>query len=50
MVVQSVEEADYIKDEARTLFHKNMNITDQEQIEAKMFEAEARVELGLHYR
>lgn len=27
-----------------------MNITDRDQIDAKLFEAETRVELGLHYR
>eukprot|EP00026_Physarum_polycephalum_P019235 Phypoly_transcript_21152.p1 GENE.Phypoly_transcript_21152~~Phypoly_transcript_21152.p1 ORF type:complete len:124 (+),score=13.53 Phypoly_transcript_21152:211-582(+) len=44
------EEPAYIRNEARDLFHKNMNITDPEQIEAKLYEAEVRVELGLHYR
>jgi len=44
------EEPAYIRTEARDLFHKNMLITDPEQIEAKLYEAEVRVELGLHYR
>jgi len=43
-------ESQYIREEARTLFHKNKDITDHEIVLNKIKEAEMRVELALHYR
>lgn len=36
------EEREYIRDEARNLFRKNMNLTDPERIEEKIFEGQSR--------
>jgi hypothetical protein len=44
------EDKQYIFNEARTLFRKNMEITDKEQIERKLFEAETRLALAVHYK
>lgn len=44
------EEKKYILKEARTLFHRNKHITDKTKIQAKILEAETRIDLGLHYR
>ncbi|ESN93298.1 hypothetical protein HELRODRAFT_88926 [Helobdella robusta] len=43
-------ERQYIKNEARTLFRKNKNLTDQELIKEHINEAEARIEIALHYK
>ncbi|CAH8616651.1 unnamed protein product [Schistosoma haematobium] len=45
----SSRQADYIKEEARTLFRQNAHITDEIEIENHIKEAEARIELTLHY-
>lgn len=42
-------ERQYIKDEARQLFRKNKNITNTNEIMLCIHEANARVEMGLHY-
>jgi len=39
----------YIVNEARGLFRRNACIRDAATIEQKLFEAESRLELGLHY-
>lgn len=44
------EEKEYIVRESSSLFRRNRNIRDPEVIEAKIFEAESRIELALHYR
>ena len=44
------EEREYIVKETQSLFHKNKDLTDPEKIDAKLFEAESRLELGLHYK
>lgn len=43
------EERQYIQNEARKLFRKNMNITNTEEIKLCLHEASARVEIALHY-
>ncbi|CAH8596607.1 unnamed protein product [Schistosoma bovis] len=48
-VEDSSRQADYIKEEARTLFRQNAHITDEIEIENHIKEAEARIELTLHY-
>lgn len=45
----TVKERNYIVSEARRLFKKNKDITDPEIIKAKIFEAEARYGLAMHY-
>ncbi|PRP88959.1 hypothetical protein PROFUN_02237 [Planoprotostelium fungivorum] len=45
-----VEEARYIRLEARELFSKNKSIRDPETIKEKIFEAQSRIELAQHYR
>ncbi|VDD83785.1 unnamed protein product [Mesocestoides corti] len=47
---QTVEEQEYIKQEARTLFRRNANLTDPQAIEAHILEGESRLELALHYK
>ena len=47
--VNNQYERSFIKEEARTLFHKNMN-APPEMIPHKIFEAETRIELALHYQ
>ena len=42
-------EKEYIKEEARRLFHENKNIP-QSLIGDKLMEAQARLELALHYK
>ena len=42
-------EQDYIKEEARELFRKNMNLTDEDQIKLHIIEAEARLTMAEHY-
>jgi hypothetical protein len=44
------EERDYIKTEAKTLFRANRGLKSQEAIDRKLFEAEARLELAIHYK
>eukprot|EP01080_Neovahlkampfia_damariscottae_P005722 gene5722-9542_t len=44
------EDREYIFGEARKLFRQNMNIKDKESIERKLFEAETRYELAIHYK
>lgn len=46
----TAEDAQYIQKEAKKLFRRNSNLNDQKQIEEKIFEAETRLELGLHYK
>jgi len=46
----TAKERNYITDEAKTLFRKNKQITDPKAINDKVREAEARVEIALHYR
>ncbi|CAH8614812.1 unnamed protein product [Schistosoma rodhaini] len=48
-VEDSSSQADYMKKEARTLFRQNAHITDEIEIENHIKEAEARIELTLHY-
>lgn len=43
------EERSYIFQEAKTLFRKNRSLQDVKKIEEKIFEAESRLELGIHY-
>lgn len=40
----------YIREEAGALFRKNRGATDPETIDAKLFEASSRLELGVHYQ
>ncbi|XP_065898537.1 LYR motif-containing protein 1-like [Dysidea avara] len=40
----------YIKNEARRLFSLNKHITDEDDIQKCLDEANARVELAIHYR
>jgi len=42
-------ERQYIRDEARKLFHKNKKITNTDEIKRCIHEANARVEIALHY-
>jgi len=44
------KEKNYIYIEARRLYTKNKNITDFDLIEEKLFEAEARYGLAIHYK
>lgn len=43
-------ERKYMEQEARTLFRRNQQLTDQESIRRCIEECEARIEIGLHYR
>ncbi|CAH8574660.1 unnamed protein product [Heterobilharzia americana] len=45
----SIREAAHMKEEARTLFRQNAHLTDVKEIENHIREAEARIELTLHY-
>uniref|UniRef100_A0A3P9KJY9 LYR motif containing 1 n=2 Tax=Oryzias latipes TaxID=8090 RepID=A0A3P9KJY9_ORYLA len=42
-------ERKYIKQEARTLFRQNQQLTDPEVIKTRIAECEARLDIGLHY-
>jgi len=42
-------EKQYIREEARKLFHRNKDITNPEEITLHIHEANARVEIALHY-
>ena len=42
-------EQNYMKEEARVLFRRNKNLTDQEQIKLHIIEAEARLTMAEHY-
>eukprot|EP01129_Flabellula_baltica_P000656 TRINITY_DN10629_c0_g1_i1.p1 TRINITY_DN10629_c0_g1~~TRINITY_DN10629_c0_g1_i1.p1 ORF type:complete len:150 (-),score=26.69 TRINITY_DN10629_c0_g1_i1:22-441(-) len=44
------EEQQWIREEAETLFRKNMYLKDPKAIERKLFEVEARIETGVHYQ
>ncbi|KAL7642008.1 UNVERIFIED_CONTAM: hypothetical protein RMT77_007882 [Armadillidium vulgare] len=44
------EERIYIRTEARTLFRKNKDVSDEREIRDMLTGAEARVEMGIHYR
>lgn len=44
------EESQYITNEAQDLFRKNRFLKDPAEIDAKIFEAESRMELAFHYR
>ncbi|XP_068002915.1 LYR motif-containing protein 1 [Melanerpes formicivorus] len=46
---ETIQEKEYIKKEARTLFQKNKNVTDPKLIKQCIEECEARIEIGLHY-
>ncbi|XP_055483496.1 LYR motif-containing protein 1 isoform X1 [Psammomys obesus] len=46
----TIKEKQYIKNEARTLFRKNKNLTDPELIKLCIHECTARIEIGLHYQ
>ncbi|KFV61575.1 LYR motif-containing protein 1 [Dryobates pubescens] len=46
---ETLQEKEYIKKKARTLFHKNKNVTDPKLIKQCIEECEARIEIGLHY-
>lgn len=46
----TAREKQYILQEARTLFQKNKNLTDTEQIKQCIDECTARIEIGLHYQ
>ncbi|SPR01919.1 Complex 1 LYR protein domain-containing protein [Plasmodiophora brassicae] len=43
------DEGRTIRDEARSLFEKNAALTDAQEIDAKLFEGNTRVDLALHY-
>ena len=42
-------EQNYMKEEARVLFRRNQNLTDQDQIKLHIIEAEARLTMAEHY-
>ncbi|KAB7495006.1 LYR motif-containing protein 1 [Armadillidium nasatum] len=44
------EERIYIRTEARTLFRKNKDVSDEREIREMLTGTEARVEMGIHYR
>lgn len=46
----SAREQQYILREARTLFRKNKDLTDTDQIKQCIDECTARIEIGLHYQ
>ncbi|XP_021092952.1 LYR motif-containing protein 1 isoform X2 [Heterocephalus glaber] len=46
----TMEEKQYILNEARTLFRKNKNLTDTDLIKQCIDECTARIEIGLHYQ
>jgi len=46
---KSAEEAAYIWSETRRLFRRNSGLTDTEAVRRCVREAEARLEIGLHY-
>ncbi|NXP24627.1 LYRM1 protein, partial [Scytalopus superciliaris] len=46
---ETIKEKEYIKNEAKTLFRKNKNVTDPKLIKQCIEECEARIEIGLHY-
>ncbi|NWW67985.1 LYRM1 protein, partial [Ifrita kowaldi] len=48
-IEETMREKEYIRNEARTLFRKNKNVTDPKLIKQCMEECEARIEIGLHY-
>ncbi|XP_014300981.1 LYR motif-containing protein 1 [Myotis lucifugus] len=49
-VEDTAREKQYIRHEARTLFQKNKNLTDTDQIKQCIDECTARIEIGLHYQ
>mmetsp|Transcript_290 Transcript_290/g.303 ORF Transcript_290/g.303 Transcript_290/m.303 type:complete len:155 (-) Transcript_290:141-605(-) len=44
------KERAYIKNELQRLYRRNIDIIDPEVIDAKLFEAETRMELAMHYK
>ncbi|TGZ61869.1 hypothetical protein CRM22_007749 [Opisthorchis felineus] len=44
-----MKEAEYIREEARTLFRQNAHLTDEQAILEHIREAESRMELAKHY-
>ncbi|XP_062588625.1 LYR motif-containing protein 1-like [Saccostrea cucullata] len=48
-IKETAAEKQYIKDEARTLFRKNQNLTDEKEIQEHIKEAVTRIEMALHY-
>ncbi|XP_071131273.1 LYR motif-containing protein 1-like isoform X2 [Mytilus galloprovincialis] len=49
-IEDSSTEKNYIQNEARTLFHKNKNLQNEDQIKMHIKEAETRVEMAIHYK
>lgn len=47
---ENTEEQDFIREEARRLFRRNMGILHPEKIAIKIEEAEQRIALALHYK
>mmetsp|Transcript_4090 Transcript_4090/g.6134 ORF Transcript_4090/g.6134 Transcript_4090/m.6134 type:complete len:141 (-) Transcript_4090:3-425(-) len=46
---QTLEEREYIKNEASRLFRQNRTLTDQKEIEKKLEEGNVRLQLAVHY-
>ncbi|XP_045213090.1 LYR motif containing protein 1-like [Mercenaria mercenaria] len=44
------EEQKYVREEARRLFKKNKEITDEEEIRQHLKEGQTRLELAIHYK
>mmetsp|Transcript_7563 Transcript_7563/g.11226 ORF Transcript_7563/g.11226 Transcript_7563/m.11226 type:complete len:147 (+) Transcript_7563:31-471(+) len=44
------EDRDYIAAEAKRLFRKNKNLTDEDEIEKVLFEGESRIVIAEHYK
>ena len=40
----------YIEEEARMLFRRNRDLSKEDEIKEKIFEAESRIELAQHYK
>ena len=49
-VWEKVDERTAIRQEARTLFRKNINVEDESEIRAHIHEGQTRMDLALHYR
>ncbi|KAH9277706.1 LYR motif-containing protein 1 [Echinococcus granulosus] len=47
---QTTKESAYIRQEARSLFRKNVHLSDPQEIEAHILEGVSRVELAEHYK
>ncbi|XP_064644393.1 LYR motif-containing protein 1-like [Lineus longissimus] len=44
------KEREYIKDEARRLFKRNKELTDEDEIKQHVKEANSRLEMAIHYK